>query len=361
MDRGVRAAFTRSAQWEDLSDSVVLEGFNDGGKASNSSKLAEALRDRPEVIAVIGHATSGTTEAAVKAYADAGIPLLMPIATSVNVRKSTSDESATMAWRMPPADIPYQAAAVAHVALGPPGARNCLVLRDLSPDADSYSIPFFEAVVRNVIPHCHLTEKADVSTADAESVLAVGQIVAGNKIDVVVLIGYGTTANRVLQSIRESTKGAKSPAPRIVLTDGAKIEDLNVDGLPVYLTFPIAPLDKIACTSSDADLLRAELGGSGSQSYELFGYDAMLMLARAVRACEPRRVSRACVREELQRITNFTGACKERPYLFDSVGENTLGYYYVFSNEEGEKLLPRLKFERELDPRAYLSSIEGGN
>lgn len=43
-----------------------------------------------KVVAVVGHFTSGTTAAAVKTYADAGIPLLVPSATNPRITRSGS-------------------------------------------------------------------------------------------------------------------------------------------------------------------------------------------------------------------------------------------------------------------------------
>jgi ABC-type branched-subunit amino acid transport system substrate-binding protein len=295
------------------------------------------------------------------AYGDAGIPVLMPIATSPHARQPLRKAGVPQAWRLPPADVPYQAAAVAHVVTNRLQAQRCLVVRDLSPDADEYSTPFNEAVIRNLTPHCHLLERADVSTSDPKSILAVGPQITGNNIDVVVFIGYGTTANRLLQVIRDSCQVAEYQPPAVVLTDGAKVEDLNVEGIAVHLTFPIAPLDKIACSGLDAEVLKREVANIASQSYELFGYDGMLMLAKATEKCSERGLSRECIRDELRKITSFTGACRERPYVFDSAGDNTLGYYYLFSNVQPEGAPTSLSFTEELDPKAFLPSSVAAN
>ena len=74
---------TAAGFFSENADSVVkLEWRDDRENLDAARDIAHDLRDNPNVLAVVGHSKSGTTLAALPFYAQAGIPVLMPAATS---------------------------------------------------------------------------------------------------------------------------------------------------------------------------------------------------------------------------------------------------------------------------------------
>lgn len=82
MWKGVQLAYDSSEVVKKIKHLIDIKPFDDGGSGTCARKIAECIFSNPCVIAVIGHATSGTTLEAAEIYSRAGIPLIMPIATS---------------------------------------------------------------------------------------------------------------------------------------------------------------------------------------------------------------------------------------------------------------------------------------
>src|SRR5687768_3382437 len=80
MLRGVRAALDDPSV-RDVASLFDLVTHDDLGDLEEADRLARQIAGDPRTLLVIGHATSGTTRVAAQHYDDAGIPLIMPIAT----------------------------------------------------------------------------------------------------------------------------------------------------------------------------------------------------------------------------------------------------------------------------------------
>jgi hypothetical protein len=88
--------------------------------------------------------------------------------------------------------------------------------------------------------------------------------------------------------------------------------------------------------------LEHAFGGQTTESYELYGFDAMAVLGQAISICnEWGRLSRSCIRDVLN-TTKLRGACDN--YKFTS-GENVLSLYAVYSSKRGKVPQP-LQFYR---------------
>src|SRR5882757_9069618 len=79
---GASSAFHNSPRLKDLDKKIELITYDDGGTAENSVVIANQISNRPDILAVIGHASSQTTKIAAPVYSSVNIPLVMPVATS---------------------------------------------------------------------------------------------------------------------------------------------------------------------------------------------------------------------------------------------------------------------------------------
>jgi ABC-type branched-subunit amino acid transport system substrate-binding protein len=323
MWEGVEAAFQYSGRLADLRDKVELRPCDDRGVGSQAAAVAATLRSDPRTVAVIGHATSGTTRKAAPLYWQADIPVVMPIATSPNVSISADGgQHLNDLFRLPPSDDLAQAPAVAEFALKKLQRHKIYVVRDISVDAKEYSSPLFTKILKEIGD-----SKIDYIQVDRKeaSIHEIAANVHAQNADLVIFVGYGTTANLILSDLRDRYQALKELPPAVILTDGCKIEDLNTDGLEVYLSFPLPDFSSLSCQTDDFSILEKH---AQDRSYEMYGYDAMLILGDAIHACDKlQEISRECIRRTLASGRSFTGACLT--YRFTN-GENFLSRTYIY-------------------------------
>lgn len=242
---GAYTAFVNSPKTKRLRETVEMRGFDDGGSTTVAARIARSLAADPEVLAVVGHATSGTTRTAASFYAEAGIPLLMPIATSpFAVRKLRDDSERSPrlqhCFRLPPVDVPYQVAMVARVALETLKTQRCYLLRDISEDAADYSGPLYSKLEVLLGPTVVAKRRID---REQTNLPFITQSILGYKVDLVVFCGYGTTAQELLHAMRVTyEKVPTRRRPRVLLTDGCKTQEVDPTGFDTYVTFPAPDL-----------------------------------------------------------------------------------------------------------------------
>ena len=326
---GAQAAYN-SPSFAPIRAQAALYPIDDGGAAADADQISIRLRNDPTILAVIGHGTSATTRAAAWHYAQAGIPLLMPIATSPSAPYAPDDAALAhrLKWsfRLPPSDD-TQAEAAAYTALKVLHSQACYLVADLSPDAAEYGGPLYDRLQRllgRILRDSFRLVRRQTSMRElAESIRRQGP-------DLVLFAGYGTTAHEFLKVLAEAYSKSQQPLPRILMTDGARIRGLATNGFETYLTFPIPPLD--ACTAKDSPewaILNGVVAASHYQSYQATGFDAMLLLGKAIEACTG-TLNRPCVARWLSSVTDFAGACQV--YRF-SEGENLHTGYHLFASQ----------------------------
>lgn len=331
MWEGAEAAFSQSPHLEQAREVFQLRPYDDGSLESEAEKIGVEIQSDPRVMVVIGHASSGTTRKAAWLYAQAGIPLLMPVATSpyaVYPPGARVDDSTRLraCFRLSPSDDKVQAPAVAFVAEEMLKVKRGYLVQDISEGASEYSKPLYdrlEQLLGNVLID---KQKLDRGKADFSGVAS--NIEAQNP-DIVIFCGYGSTATLVLSALRHAYKDKPSSKPKIILTDGSRVKDLNTSGFDVYMTFPLPDITYFKdCRSQDYDILLKTIMSHDEQSFQIYGYDAMLMVGKALEKCTAERISRDCLRKSLSELPFFTGStCLQ--YFF-AEGDNTLSEYYVF-------------------------------
>lgn len=323
-----RTLLQASGEWPSNIELIAKEDF---GEIEQAVAIAKTLRDNPHVLGVIGHASSGTTRAALPFYSAAGIPVIMPIATSPDVMfppNNITGESLPYSncLRLPPPDVPFQAAAVALTAIKILQAKRIITLKDTTGDAEEYSRAL-EARIRGLldpVTHAGVSLESDMTTTI--------KAVAAYQPDLIIFCGYGTTAIPLLSLIAAEFGVEKAPA--IILTDGSFSSDLATAGLNVYVTFPAPPPDSLRGAAPHKDAIKnavMKFRGDGLWSYELFGFDATLLLVDAINACNSNNipVSRDNVLSELRETGRpLRGA--HRDYSFGPFGEVSDPHYYVY-------------------------------
>lgn len=350
---GAQAALTSSPRLKQLQHLAELKPFDDGANPAIAADLAREIRANPQILAVIGHTTSPATRAAAHIYAEAGIPLLMPIATSpyAVLPPGTEDQNKRLrnVFRLAPSDDRVQGPAMAIVAqrLG----KHCYLLADTSsPVVSEYTAPLFR-YLHSRLDQLGMPTREMTMQGNNPNVLSLASIIHTARPEVIIFCGYGSTAAELLDALRKEYKDIDAKdRPKILLSDGCKINTLDTTGFQVFLTFPLPSLippkepasSKTKATpmpspQSDIDFLKEVIIRNGSDSYQMYAYDALLMIGDAVGACSTvGTISRDCVRDKLNALNQFHGALLD--YAFKG-GENELAEYYVYSNTKDQKQL----------------------
>ena len=377
---GVELAFENAPSFKALKPLAVasgerlfaLHGYDDGGNAAEAQEIATELYTDPSVLAVIGHATSGTTRAAGHIYESAGIPLLVPSATSPNALcgkgpPTTCPGRLSNAFRLAPRDDMIQAPALVW-QIRELELDRIYVLVETSKDANVYTRPLAKALEGLLQPPGELNDDAQEEKVSAKSNDEVQErefrvekfwsksvkpgplddVVKGVALEAptaVVFVGYAKRARDLLEKLdQEYKKNPRLDRPAVLLTDGCKQKGFLDHDFDVYITFPIGDEICKGETNTQAEALRAKVG-DGPKSFQGQGYDAMLMLGSAIREChEPgARISRACLLEKLRSREVFVGACDVYSL---STGENLYADYYIHHIGGKTILLPNKEILR---------------
>lgn len=339
---GASAAYEHSDPDGWFKDFVELVPENDKGSVEEAQKIAVRLCSNPRVLAVIGHASSGTTREAAPIYKKAGIPLLVPIATSptailepLGETRQLESVNLSNCFRLPLSDTNGQAPAIAwfitqHLKLS---SDQVYVVADHSQDAKDYSGPLADKVaeILDVAPDYRTI--VNTATTDFEKF---AEKLNTHRKSVVVFCGYNTTAKEYMDGMREVLRRKPSETKiKVLLTDGCKYSDIKAAPFEVYVTFPSPSVAEIAGAyprHKGIGLLQQVIAENGSvETYEIFGYDAMMLVALAAKECkENGRLDRKAIIRQLSRPQGFRRGDTIMSYEFFG-GENKKGKYVVFS------------------------------
>ncbi len=314
-------------------DSISIVGIDDLGNSEIAYDYAKLIISNPNIIAVIGHSTSGTTIEPTKLYSGAGIPILMPIATSPK-----AGENCDNYFRLPLSDVDGQIPAIVSIALDTLKAGNICIVGDYSVDAIHYSKTFFtrlEGIFKKKISQTELSffkfDKDDINTWDQIQPYT-------SDTELIIFCGYGSNANVFLKSLRANMTHTED-RPTLILTDGCKVPNLDTRGFSTYLTFPIPDISQI-------DYLGSEfvINSNIEQSYHLNGFDAIKILDYAIVELESssKILSRSSLLESLSKSTVIEGIYND--YTFKN-GENINGHYYVYYSSDSINSRIRMMYE----------------
>lgn len=328
---GAVLALAQSPSLRPFRGFVEIRGYDDGATDSSAATIARRLIIDKNVLAIIGHATSQSTRAAAHIYAKAGIPLLMPIATSKTVMLPPGADEGERArlrncFRLVPSDDRAQAPAVVYL-VDKIGRGSVGIVKDRSQGAREYSEPLAADIYKHLKTRVIKIYSSDGSL---ETYRQIASSLQDNDCGVLVFCGYATSAIDLFVALR--TAYAAVPCderPKVVLTDGCLDPDLNCLGFEVLVTFPPREWDAASETNrSEQQVLEQQYGVLDTLSYQPYGYDAMLVLAGAMAQCRGSAISRARIIDLLSESDGFCGTMGT--YAF-AEGENTLAEYDVFA------------------------------
>jgi branched-chain amino acid transport system substrate-binding protein len=135
LKRAVELAASEAGSCEDYPLRLEVVAFDDRGDPEQAARLARDISADPAVIAVVGHLTSGCSIAAAQVYAEAGLAMLTPSATSPEVtlqQTRTGWSGPRVAFRIPPSDAVLGGYA-AQYAYGRLKLRRIAVIHDDTP------------------------------------------------------------------------------------------------------------------------------------------------------------------------------------------------------------------------------------
>ncbi len=325
--RAAVLAHDSSPAWSALRGRVEVKGVDDFGDPEYARRLAIELRSDPTVVAVIGTTASSTTRVVGSMLAPNSIPMLLPIATSGLAVRAVSDSSRLPnMFRLPPSDDGVQAPVVVWALRNIVRATKVSVVVDSMPTATAYSVPLCTSVERLLTTTSYLRHYVNATKNDAAQVA--GAIHARGS-DAVVLCGYASSAQQLLYALSNEFATDTNRRPTIIVTDGALAPQMDVSGQKVLLTYPLPPIDSIQPLTADISALLTLMRRQDGQSYELYAYDAMSVLAETISFClGAGGAGRRCLSQQLQGLKNFPGA--GFVYTFTE-GENADLVYYVYS------------------------------
>jgi ABC-type branched-subunit amino acid transport system substrate-binding protein len=325
MWNGIQLAYEKSEVVSQVKDLIKLKTFDDGGSGDCARNIAECIYHNPCVLAVIGHATSGTTSEAAETYYKARIPVIMPIATSPRVfyPPNKKEPRYNNLFRLPPGDDQFQAYALGYYAIEKLKASRIYLFGDTSPDAETYSGPIYDKLDKEVLG----SKKLYADRVSRTGASNTASIIKQANPDLVIFTGYWSNFALVLGALTDLYKD-QPKRPKILLSDGCLSKDTTANGFDVFVTFPAPDInDTNLNQTSDLKLLKDLINRQHYQSYEIYGYDALQVLAQAILDSRRAGVSRASVIQSLQSRQSFQGAAFT--YHFDR-GENIQSNYYVF-------------------------------
>ncbi len=354
-----------------LDDAVELKPADDHHSPEEAAALAQSIRRNPYTLAVIGHDQSNTTNAAEPIYADAGIPVIFPAATSSLVgdqpayraiffRSSDHFSRATNFVRLPPPDVPYQSHALRVAAFAiaekkgldsggqeetspePKAAKRRIriyVIRETSHNADVYSEPIGNAL-QNDDRFAKLVVGERRFDREQLDVYTLVTSIRGARADLVLFIGYPESAMDLLEEMKERMQQQDKNTdngPVFLFADACLSRDLAEARFPfdIYVTSSTLTLDQCAASKEYGTVLE-DLRTLNSQrpiTAEVYSADAILLLSRAIEHCRGTQdLGRRCVLDYVRGQREVQSVC--RNYHLDD-GESGNAVYLLYEHAPG--------------------------
>ena len=261
---------------------------DDSAQSARAIAVAVALRDNPDVVAVVGHLTSGTTIAAADIYNAGSSPV-------VELSPSASNPDVTgigrYTFRVCATDLVH-GVALARFAVRILGARNAAVLYQ-NDDYGRGILGTFVEEFRRLGGSVVERDPYLPSTADLSPYLE--RIQRAGRAQVLMIAGDRATATVILRQARG--RGITLPVMGGDALTGIESEGPVAEG--VYLTSNYLP-DRPG--AKNATFLRAYAGANSGEVPDHRGagaYDAIYLIAEAIERGGP---SRAAIRDALAAV-----------------------------------------------------------
>jgi hypothetical protein len=376
------SAAEKTEEFREISQYIKLNKLPDPDTTEEAEVVAREIRSDPRVLAVVGHSRSGATRAALPFYADAGIPVLMAAATSPyalyrfnqdepwpsvdRLGKEARYRRFKNAFRLPPSDVPDQvdaikAAAKALAGIGKAdanGARGAIksvtkvmIICETTKKngSDVYTKPMCDSLHRDpdkeFSPLVASYREIDLDTGDIWGLVTEIHAI---KPELIIILGYSEFVRDLLEELKERAPAVEQKMSdyTFIMSDASLGDpDLTQFGSAIYVTSAING-EAVRCGSGQAKILQDEVNANDKKkeepTEESYAFDAVLILAAAVKQCEA-TLDRQCVTQYLEtNHANLRGACQQ---YFIEKGERQNASYSVYSGCNG-KLVPRWSVEK---------------
>jgi ABC-type branched-subunit amino acid transport system substrate-binding protein len=307
----------------------ALEPNDDKDNVDSARSVATKIQAEPRVLSVIGHGITATTHAAAKTYAQAGIPLIVALATADSAVTGEGESSRLpISYRLSPSDSRVQAPAIAYFIRThlPPDLSHFDVhlLISKADQAEAYARPLCQQTSDILVANNFSTTVSSLDSIPD----AIGEITGQHDPgDFIVYCGYAKEAIQLMQGLSGKSTAGGTDLPQVILSSAVQQED--VEHIQNLRVFRMAPLNTDRC--SDKEALK-RLSDAASKVHrpltpeQIHGYDAVQVIAAAARKCTG-RLSRSCVLKELERGDTLPSICSD--YSFRD-GENIISDFFVF-------------------------------
>lgn len=316
--------------------SFIIRVINDKGNDRLARRHALEAIANPNVLAVVGHSTSGTTGAAIDLYGPQAMPLFLPVATSPDLTAVSKSRGWTNLFRLVPKDD-LQASTIAEFCTNYLAARRVIVLNDDSRYGATLGESLLSAlsnkdieVPKHVVVQKFIEGKIDYGSyaKTAESYSA----------DAFVFAGYYEEGGALISDLRAA--GCYLP---VVVTDGCFqsqiFENIGSNPANVYACF-VAPDWSFVGTAQG--LIQYKRVPQSDLTYAPFATDSIRIIDAMARSLltSGERLNRKTLLTYMKDHREYPSHMIAGPYQFDSAGDNTRGQnylYYLGYNAAGER------------------------
>ncbi len=284
--RGVELAVSEAAPFSEPSLKVEVVGIDDRGDPAHAEEAARRAAQDPDVMAVVGHYTSGCSLPASRLYAQAGLAMVTPTSTNpeLTVQQTRADWTGPrIVFRLPPSDD-IQGSFAADFAHGRWSLGKMAVLHDASPYGLGLAEEFRKEFLR-LGGRVVLFDAVAKGASDFREPLAA---VRAAKPDGIFFGGMYPEAGLLLRQARELRINAT-----FVAGDGAKADDLFTIAGPAadgaYVTVLGVPVEHLPAAEDFVARYKAKFGGAAPRAFDHYAYEAARMVLGALRAAGPDR------------------------------------------------------------------------
>jgi len=303
-----------------------LSLLDDKGSEELARKCALKAVASPDALAVIGHATSGTTAAAVEIYGPQAMPLFMPVATNPDITLEAKNRHWANVFRLVPKDD-FQASTIAEFCKSKLRAKRIVVLNDDSHYGTNLGNSLLGALSNQKLEIAkHLV--VDKFVDGRVNYTRYAEWIEAYAPDVLVFAGYYEEGGAFISDLRSA--GCYRP---IILTDGCFQSGLftriNNQTTDIYCAF-VAP-DWAKLQSTEA-LLKYVDRPAAELTYAPFAADSIEIIFEAARNILRHNdtLDRRALLSYLAEHREYGNRLLAGPYQFDSAGDNTQGRNYLY-------------------------------
>ncbi|NGQ95086.1 branched-chain amino acid ABC transporter substrate-binding protein [Brevibacillus sp. SYP-B805] len=319
----------KKEEFKKLGFDLELLAQDDQADPKQAVAVAEMVITNPDVLAVVGHPTTGASTTASVKYEQEKLAMVSPSATGSKL----TEEGKKVVHRICARDD-QQGSKAAIYAKNQLGVKNAFIVHD----KQAYGQGLAEEVKKQFeADGVKILGFEGVTAGEKDYSAIVNQIVATNP-DLIYFGGYYAEAGIIVKQARE--KGFKG-----IFMGG--------DGLDSADLLKIAgdAANNVVFTSTVGDISATEEGKKWIEEYEKatgkkvgiftsFGYDAMNVtlngVLEAIKANGGKKPTREQVLDAIHKTTDFQGQFVK--VSFDDKGDNKYAQVFVYKYENGQKV-----------------------